>query len=416
MAENRFICDLPWTHLSIHPHGNCSICCVADHSNMQSTAANKDVHGNYTQIVKIGDGIENIINSDSYKDIRKQMINGERPAACSTCWKVEDAGGKSKRQKDSYLFPDVDNITKEDGSIELNLTNVEVRLGNYCNLKCRSCNAESSTSWIDDYYKLKDRVPLPSGYDKLKNSQHVSYDWVEDEGFYDNLIKNSPNMEQLHISGGEPFLVPKHFYLLDRLIEDDLAKNIKIFYITNANYKYEKIKPALEKLKKFHAVFISFSVDDIGDRNTYIRSLSNWELTIENIKKITTDFPNFHYTITQTINAYNFMYCEELSQFLLKEKIMRFENGGLVNHIITNHVHSPEYQNANVLPLDIRKKKIESIKGLVAPEFYNDILGRYYDAPENGEIELFKKVTYTVDEVRKESFSETFPKLFEIIK
>lgn len=413
--KDRFICDLPWTHLSVHPHGNASICCVADHSNPQATAADKNSKGEYVHIKKITDGIPDIINSDSFKDIRKQMINGEKPAACSTCWKVEATGGASKRIRDSYIFPDVDAITKPDGSIDVNLSNIEVRLGNYCNLKCRSCNAESSTSWIDDYYKLKNKVPLPSGYDKLKNSAHVTYDWVEDENFYDDLIKNSPNIEQLHISGGEPFLVPKHFYLLDKLIEDGLAENIKIFYITNANYNFDKLRPALYKLTKFKEVYISFSIDDVGDRNTYIRSLSNWKLTIDNIKKFVEEYPTFWYTVTQTINAFNFMYFEELSQFLVSNNLYKFDGTGPIKNIITNHVHSPDYQNATIIPLDVRKNKIESVKAKVAPHYFNDMLGRYYDSPENGKIKLFKEVTAAVDEVRKETFSKTFPKLSEIL-
>ena len=39
---------------------------------------------------------------------------------------------------------------------------------------------------------------------------------------------------------------------------------------------------ALEKLKNFREVHISVSIDDVGDRNTYMRGLSNWDLTIKN--------------------------------------------------------------------------------------------------------------------------------------
>ena len=67
------------------------------------------------------------------------MVEGKVPPACKTCWDVEEAGGVSKRQKDSHYKVDVDKSTKPDGSIAVDLMNVELRLGNYCNLKCRSC-------------------------------------------------------------------------------------------------------------------------------------------------------------------------------------------------------------------------------------------------------------------------------------
>ena len=414
MEQQRFICDLPWKHLSVHPHGNCSICCVADHSYLGSQAlVGEDATLNVLNVST--DSIESIVNSDSYKTIRKEMLEGKKPLACKTCWDVEESGGRSKRVRDSVFDVNFDEITRPDGSIEVDLSNIELRLGNFCNLKCRSCNAESSTSWIDDYYKLKDKVPLPSNFDKLKKSKWTNYNWVEDIEFYNRLIKNSPNIRQLHISGGEPFLVHKHFYLLEKLVEDNLAKDIDIFYITNGNYNFKKLIPVLDKLNNFHKVYISFSLDDIWDRNAYIRKLSNFKLTIDNIKNFLNNY-NFHYTITQTISTYNFLYCEELSQYLLSEGLYNLEGTGKIPRIIPNHVHAPAYQNATVIPKKIRQKKLDSIKNLVHKEIYNDLYGRYYNSPNNNELTNFFKVTNAVDEVRKEKMRDYFPELFNVLK
>ena len=406
----RFICDLPWNHISVHPHSLTSICCAAKHSNGASNARMEN-----GVLVTINDGIDEVINSHSYKQIRKDMIEGRVPEACEGCWKVEQVGGLSKRLKDSIVKVDVDNLTEPDGTIKINLTNVELRLGNFCNLKCRSCNAESSTSWITDYYKLKDKIPLPSAFDDVKKSSYTDYSWVEKEEFYDDLIKNAPNMETLHISGGEPFLVPKHFYLLEKLIKTG-KKNIGVYYITNGNWDFEKIKEALNLLKNFRFVYISFSLDDTFERNTYIRSQSNWNLTIDNIKKITSEYPMFYYTITQTVNVYNFLYVEELTQFLIKEGLYSMNGASALKKIQLNHVHSPEYQNANVLPKKDRQNKLDSIGSLMTNDNLNELKGRYYNSEPNGEIDLFKTVTDEVDKVRGESFKQTFPKLFEILK
>ena len=414
MEQQRFICDLPWKHLSVHPHGNCSICCVADHSYLGSQAlVGEDATLNVLNVST--DSIESIVNSDSYKTIRKEMLEGKKPLACKTCWDVEESGGRSKRVRDSVFDVNFDEITRSDGSIEVDLSNIELRLGNFCNLKCRSCNAESSTSWIDDYYKLKDKIPLPSNFDKLKKSKWTNYNWVEDIEFYNRLIKNSPNIRQLHISGGEPFLVHKHFYLLEKLVEDNLAKDIDIFYITNGNYNFKKLIPVLDKLNNFREVYISFSLDDIWDRNAYIRKLSNFKLTIDNIKNFLNNY-NFHYTITQTISTYNFLYCEELSQYLLSEGLYNLEGTGKIPRIIPNHVHAPAYQNATVIPKKIRQKKLDSIKNLVHKEIYNDLYGRYYNSPNNNELTNFFKVTNAVDEVRKEKMRDYFPELFNVLK
>jgi MoaA/NifB/PqqE/SkfB family radical SAM enzyme len=325
---------------------------------------------------------------------------------------VEKNGDVSKRIKENREV--IDTSINEDGSITPNLTNVELRLGNYCNFKCRSCNAESSTSWITDYYKLKDIVPLPSDYHTIKNSKDSNYNWPDDLTFYDDLIKFTPNLNLLQVSGGEPFLVSKHNYLIERMVEEGHAKNTTISYITNANYDFEKIKPTLERLKSFKNVVLSVSIDDVGDRNTFIRSLSNWDLTITNLKRYVNEY-NFHIGVTQTVNAFNFLYIEELAQFLVKEGLYKLDGTGKIYRITPNHVFSPSYQNANIFPIDVRRKKIDEIKGLISDEFYNDLHGIYYNAPQNGEIDLFVKVTNEVDKIRSEHFLNTFPKIKDVL-
>jgi len=403
-VNNRFICDLAWRHLSVMPHGTSSVCCVADHSILGSTAATNG------RILNLSSSsIEDIVNSDSYKKIRLEMLSGKIPSSCVGCHRVEQTGGMSKRLKDGTKFNlNHDDITDDDGNITPDLQDIELRLGNYCNLKCRGCNAESSTSWIQDYHKLKNIIQLPSGYDKILNNPATDYTWCESERFYQDLMTNSPNVKSIHISGGEPFLVPKHFDLLDRLINNGTT-DLGIHYITNGNYRFEKIIPALEKLKHFKYCSISFSVDDVAERNTYIRSLSDWNLTISNLKRFLQEYPEFHYTITQTINVYNFLYCEELYQYLIDNDC--YPTRG----INVNHIHAPDYLNATVLPIEVRQEKLLSVKHILPERQYENLSGRYYNSPDNGKLEYFKTVTREIDKIRDENVLEVFPKLKNIL-
>ena len=416
--DNRFICGLLWDHLSIHPHGHISPCCEVDWEYPGAFARNKNAEGKYTEtVVNIAEGIDKAINSDTFKEIRKKMLSGDVPDACKTCHRVEQAGGVSKRFREAeHSVPkDYDNITAEDGSINTSLENVELRLGNYCNLKCRSCNAESSTSWIDDYYKLKNKVPLPSSYDKISKAKDSNYEWVENEEFYNELFNYSPNLRLLQISGGEPFLVDKHTKLLDLIIKSDKAKEVTISYVTNVNYNFEKIKPILDRLKNFKFVNISFSVDDVDKRNTFIRSLSNWDVTMKNIQNYIANY-DFHYSITQTINAYNFLYVEKLTNVLVGMGIFKFDGTGPIRYINHNHVMTPDYQSANILPLEVRRQKLDSIKGLVDPNYYEALYRNYYNTEANGKHKLFYDVTTEVDKVRRENVHDIFPELMSVIK
>jgi MoaA/NifB/PqqE/SkfB family radical SAM enzyme len=399
--KTKFICNLPWDHLSIFPHSTSSVCCEAKHENGAGHAVNI-VNGRKKYLNIKHDTIESIINSDRYKSIRKEMLEGKIPEACEGCWKTEQVGGRSKRLRESWRNIDHLAITNHDGSITPNLYTIELRLGNYCNLKCRTCNAESSTSWISDYRKLKDVVELASGYDYLIKSSTTNYDWVDDPNFYDQLIDNSPNLKSIFISGGEPFLVPKHFYLLETLIRRNKT-DLNISYHTNLNYDIKRLHDSLELLKKFEKVTLNFSIDDIGDRNTYIRSLSDWDLTIKNLNIFYKHYP-FNYNITQTFNAYNFFYAEKLEHFL-KENDIQIP-------IFPNHVHAPAYLSPNIFEKSRRQEKLESIKGLVSDNLYKDLFGRYYNSEPNGLYSLFLKFTKAVDNLRKENVEELFGDIF----
>ena len=134
------------------------------------------------------------------------------------------------------------------------------------------------------------------------------------------------------------------------LIDKGVSKNIHISYITNANYNFDKVaEKFLSKLKHFNRVSMSISIDDYDKRNTYIRSLSNWDLTIKNLKRYVNEYPDFHYSVTQTISVFNFLYIEELSQFLIKEGLMSI-TGKEPLFMNDNYLFAPEYQNVNILP------------------------------------------------------------------
>lgn len=405
MNSDKFLCSFAWNHLSVMPHGVSSICCVADHSYFNSAAVTDG-----ERLSLKDSSIVQIINSDSYKKIRSDMLNGTVPRACQGCKRIEDNGGLSKRLKEGIDNTiDYEKITFNDGLIKPDLSHIELRLGNYCNLKCRACNAESSTSWIQDYNLLKDKVRLPSDFDGIKTNSQTYYEWCEDPAFYDELLRYSPNMKALHVSGGEPFLVPKHFYILEKLISAGKT-DIQIYYITNLNYDFDKLKPALDLLTKFKFVSISFSIDDVGDRNGYIRKNSDWELMMQNLARFKAEYPSFILSVTQTVMVYNFMYVEQLYQYLSETLLMPDYN------IRLNHVHSPDYLSALVIPKEVRQAKLESVKAVLPKRMYNELLGQYYNSDENMLWDEFTKTTDIVDVVRKENVRELFPALFEHTK
>ena len=67
-ASSTF-CTLPFTHIATKTDGDLKLCC-------RSWPI-----GNIKEIT-----IKELWNSDVYKNIRKQLLNSERPAQCHACW------------------------------------------------------------------------------------------------------------------------------------------------------------------------------------------------------------------------------------------------------------------------------------------------------------------------------------------
>jgi len=87
-------CLLPWVHLSTRPDGSMRVCCTANASSVGPT--NDHTHYGQVGVLKTEDGKPNNLNVSDFetawnstymKNVRKQMLAGEKPASCLKCTK-----------------------------------------------------------------------------------------------------------------------------------------------------------------------------------------------------------------------------------------------------------------------------------------------------------------------------------------
>lgn len=283
----KTLCVLPFTHLATHPNGLVSPCCVANYENgVCFSRTNK-------KVLNLSDNtIDQIMNSDSFTEIRRKMLNDERPVECIGCYKDEDNGIESKRQRENSRFTIEEYFLQKE---KFPLKFVELRLGNVCNIKCLTCNPMSSSKWIEDVKKLPE----------LQKMDHYNYSdftskWFRNKEWYEQLLNHCDSLEEIYINGGEPTLIKEHFYFLEKLIELGVSKNISLLYNINVTLLPEKF---LELLREFKHVKIQLSVDDIGERNYYIRYPSEWHTITDHISVIRKE--TFDISITQTLSILN---------------------------------------------------------------------------------------------------------------
>ena len=90
---SKTFCVLPWMHLAVNPGGSFRVCC---NSNPKNNKIIKDP--NTQKEYKIfRDSVEDMWNSPTYKEFRRQFLNGERPETCQRCFREEDAGVRPPR-------------------------------------------------------------------------------------------------------------------------------------------------------------------------------------------------------------------------------------------------------------------------------------------------------------------------------
>ena len=423
---SKTFCKLPWIHLASHPHGGTTLCCVADHHNGISRSRNYTKHSNTNPREVDGDifldlknhSIEEIMNGDSYNQVRLEMLNGDEPEACKRCYREEESGVWSKRAKENQLYDtftleEAKRRTNDDGSLnKVELEFIELRLGNICNAKCRSCNPWSSSKWITDYNKMRKKFTTLHLFDKEMNQ----FDWPEQERFWDDLFEKSKNAKVFYINGGEPTLIKEHFKFLQRMI-DAGRTNVKLWYNINCTQMTDEI---INIWRQFDEVEVGLSIDDVEARNEFIRHPTKWKDVKNTIDMLIAardgeelkfyEKSNISINITQTVTWMNYFYLDEMMDFA-SEKDIR------VHH---NFVTQPEEFSVNVLPLELRKE----INDRMEPFFPDDwdpgkmaMMRRNEQKPTDLKL-LQKAMDYTseLDRLRNENFQITFPELWDEIR
>lgn len=392
-------CVLPWIHLASHPHGGVSLCCLSDHFNNLNLARNESEGGR--QFLKLGTAsLRDIFNSDYFRLVRRQMLEGKQPEACHGCFKQESLGIESKRIAEARIHGfterDAREITDADGRIDPNFKFVELRLGNNCNLKCRTCNPASSTKWRADYDSLSEKLGFIRSYAGMDG-----FDWPESQEFWDELDRFTPNLTSLYINGGEPMLYKKHASYLEKLVADGRASKIDLVYSSNITVIPEEL---FGIWKNFKQVEIKASIDDLRERNRYIRFPADWAAIERNLNKLLDH--GVKVMILQTVSAMNAYYLDEFQEWAS-------EMGVYVAH---NYVFDPDYLSFGALPAKVRQAICWKVKPGIGDR-KTHVLGSLFGDQERPELwTRFQEYTQALDKIRNESFNKTFPELCKLLE
>lgn len=363
------------------------------------------------------------INSQKAKDLRIKMLNGQRSDLCRSCWQKEDLGLKSKRQVSNRDFSSQFDekraraVTAADGTVsEYQVSYLDLRFGNLCNLRCIMCHPSSSSSWYSDYQQLfkTDHFTDTGDIVKLKETDgqvHLEdrkyFSWYESPDFWEKLDSKIDSVRQIYLVGGEPLLIQEHLRFLQRCVERGRADQMILEYDTNLTHLNQKI---LELWKRFRKIKLRVSVESTHERNNYIRFPSQWTEIEKNISIVESLSSNIEIDFSITWQIYNLFSVSHIWDL--------YPDKGSVR-VLT----FPNYLDIQILPRSIKEKalahfdrleiKSEKVRTQVASmkKYLSDTLNKH--DPEL--VSKFKSYTLSCDQLRKTNAPSTFPELAELL-
>ena len=443
---SKTFCPLPWIFQAVRNNGDLRLCAQSNAGVGRGLLKKED-----GSIYNAGrDSLKLARNSITLKQTRLDMLKGKNPSACLRCEKEDKAGIISRRKIENELWKEVFSIdrarklTKKDGSIntrELPLIYYDLRLGNHCNLKCRMCGPTDSSAWYSDHLKVwggrsfKDshgQVELVQKKNGTYYTKNQDYEWHLSLSFWRQIKANAKNIRQLHTVGGEPFLIEKHWELLQSIIDSGTANQTIIEYNTNLTLVPKKM---MELWKHFELIKIGVSIDAVGELNNYIRYPSRFENIESNLEQLSLSCNNLLIWINTTVQAYNVFHLTDLIQWKLKQKSLTLNKDNVINF---HALHNPNFLNIKILPKSYKMKVEEKFNqflfsltenleqaGYTKPISkkitfsLNKNLKSYINYMNSEDwshlIPKFWYYTKKLDEIRKQKLQSAIPELFESI-
>jgi hypothetical protein len=266
--------------------------------------------------------IEEAYASPFMQNIRNQMMKGEKPTACRFCWEQErtDPNGKGRRNGSNELYlgsrPEFKGIfDKNPNELIANsmVRSLDLKFTNKCNLTCLMCSSGSSDKWMEmdkriDAFLTDENVSFDDRYLYHSSSHHPGSNqryadrmpiWDDPTNAFSNfpdemfeeILSLVPQLEEIQITGGEPFMSEQFIKLLNYAIDTGHADHIALEVTTNGTKFIPDVMKLLSHFK--HLRFI-ISIDGTGKTYEYIRPPYTWKLLcnrMETLNEFIKDWP-----------------------------------------------------------------------------------------------------------------------------
>ena len=298
--------------------------------------------------------------STEIQEIRHALKNGQRHAKCRLCWIPEDNGDISTRIISNQQIAK----TMQPGTwYDPKLRYLWLDSGSVCNLACRTCSSDWSSSHYREYRDRYGTIPITP----IQKTD------------MDNLLSEDYSLlTGITVIGGEPFLNLEHLAVLEKIASYENSKNVKVLYHTNGTVPIpEKL---VELAPKFANITIMVSIDAVGAPFDYIRTNASWNQVCANVESMqSANIPNVSFMFNVVVSALNVMYLDPLLEWISEHmppevhlKINDWQPGTTAHdkivtlrnkfHVTLVSMIGPEYYGFGILTTTQRSKVIAHLE------------------------------------------------------
>ena len=266
-------------------------------------------------------------NTAYKKQLRKEMLEGERPVECDYCWRVEDANKDATvedknfsdrivKSASPWAMSRIEEVKKAGWKEDITPSYVEVDFENTCNFKCAYCSPSYSSQWQKE---IRDHGPYVLPYIRFNDPAHIDEHSklpIKPEGnpyieaFWKWFPEASKEMTDFRVTGGEPFLSKNTFKVLDYL-EENPNKELNFAINSNFGVDADVIDNFIERINKLQhdrcirSCTVYTSNEAHGKQAEYIRYGMEYELWERNLREMV-EQTRAKVVIMSTINNLSF--------------------------------------------------------------------------------------------------------------
>ena len=330
-------------------------------------------------------------NTSYKKEMRRQMLNGERPSECQYCWNVEDKTNQLEifsdrilKSADPYCLDFKDEVIAAGWQHNINPSYLEVSFSYGCNFKCSYCSPEISSKWMEEiqqhgpyptsrqfnnieWFKADNKMPIP----EREENPFVEAFWKWWPSLY-------PSLHTFRITGGEPLMTKHTFKVLDYIIKNpntqlELAINSNLGVPDKLFDDFLKKIKIIEQNRSVKKITIFTSCEAYGKKAEYIRHGLNYDKWLSNCELLLKEMPQVELVLMSTYNALSVTtYTKFLEDWLMLKKkyaVIQGPNRRRID-ISIPYLRNPEWLTMGILTDDFLYSARQSLNFMKQNSLY----------------------------------------------